>query len=237
MPNRAHSSLIGHASTGALLIAVPVVFTVAFTLLGSTFEYPGILRKPVGYVLEQFQAGGSGLIAQWYAMFAAALAFTAIPAMVRRLLPERSLMLDLGVIFGTMAGLVQALGFARWVFLVPALAAANADPGSSDATRAAVSVVFDAWNRYAGVGIGEHLGYLFTGLWTLSVAVSLARRSRVMGVSGMIFATGILVGLLEPAGLAWAGTINAIAYIAWSAWMVALGVTALRAQKPAATTE
>jgi Domain of unknown function (DUF4386) len=228
-PSRTRSSLIGHPATGALLIIVPVMFTVAFTLLGSSFEYPSILRKPVSYVLQEFQAGGSGLIAQWYVMLAASLAFTAIPLMVRRLFPERSLGLDLSVLFGTMAGLVQALGFARWVFLVPALAAANADSSASDATRAAVSVIFDAFNRYAGAGLGEHLGYLFTGLWTLLVAVPLARRSKVMGISGIVFATGILVGLLDPAGIAVAGAVNAISYLAWSAWVIALGVTALRA--------
>jgi hypothetical protein len=220
--------------TAALLIIVPLVFTLMFTLLGSSFEYPDILHKPVGYILERFSAGGSGLVAMWYGMFASALFFTALPILTRRLFPERSLMLDLGVTFGVLAGLVQALGFARWIFLVPALAATNADPTSSEATRAAVGVVFGAFNRYAGMGIGEHLGYLFTAFWTLTVALPLISRSRILGVTGVIFAIGILTGLLEPAGIALAGTINAFSYIAWSVWMVVLGVTVWRAPKQAA---
>lgn len=233
--NQNQPRLNGNKSTGALLIIVPLVFTLMFTLLGSSFEYPDILRKPVGHVLERFTAGGSGLVALWYGMFASALFFTALPVLVRRMYPERSLFLDLGVTFGVLAGLVQALGFARWVFLVPALAATNADPTSSEATRAAVTVVFDAFNRYAGMGIGEHLGYLFTALWTLTVALPLISCSRILGVTGVIFAIGILAGLLEPAGFALAGTINAISYIAWSVWMVVLGVTVWRAPKQDAT--
>jgi hypothetical protein len=231
-PNAHRSSLNGNRLTGALLMIVPLVFTLVFTLLGTSFEYPDILRKPVPYVLERFAAGGPGLVAMWYGMFASALVFTAIPTLTRKVFPENGLSLDLGVTFGVLAGLVQALGFARWVFLVPALAATSTDPSSSEATRAAVGVVFDAFNRYAGIAVGEHLGYLFTALWTLSIAIPLLQRSRLLGITGAVFAVGILAGLLEPFGFAWAGSVNAIAYIAWSAWMVAFGITTWRAAKP-----
>ena len=229
--NTQRSSLNGNRLTGALLMIVPLVFTLVFTLLGTSFEYPDILRKPVPYVLERFAAGGPGLVAMWYGMFASALVFTAIPTLTRKLFPERSTSLDLGVTFGVLAGLVQALGFARWVFLVPALAATSTDPSSSEATRAAVGVVFDAFNRYAGIAVGEHLGYLFTALWTLSIAFAVMQRSRLLGITGVVFAIGILAGLLEPFGFAWAGSVNAIAYIAWSVWMVAFGITIWRAAK------
>jgi hypothetical protein len=230
-----HPSLDGHSVTAALLVIVPVAFTIVFTLLGQRFEYPDILRQPTTQVLEKFAAGGSSLVALWYGMLAAALMFTAIPALVRRMFPEKSVLLDLSVTFGVLAGLVQALGFARWVFLVPALAAAQTDPSTSEATRAAVGVVFDAFNRYAGMGIGEHFGYLFTALWTLAVSVPLLRRSRLLGVSGAMFALGILAGLLEPLGLGWAGAVNAVAYLAWSAWMMVFGVVALRARRTDST--
>jgi hypothetical protein len=214
--------------TAVLLMVIPIVFTLVFTLLGTTFEYPDILRKPVTYVLERFAAGGAGLIALWYGMFISALAFIGIPLLTRRLFPQPNLLLDLGTVFGVLAGLVQALGFARWIFLVPALASAHIDPSSSDATRAAISVVFDAFNRYAGIGIGEHLGYLFTALWTLSICTALITHSKWLGFFGGIFAIGILAGLLEPAGIAWAGTINAFSYIAWSVWMVVFGIAIWR---------
>jgi hypothetical protein len=52
------------------------------------------------------------------------------------------------------------------------------------------------------------------------------------GWLGIISAIGILIGMLEPAGIAIAGTINAFAYIAWSIWLIGAGVFLLRARFP-----
>jgi hypothetical protein len=49
--------------TGIILILTPIAFNIFFTLLSVTFEYPDILRKPTGYVLRHFDAGGRGLVA------------------------------------------------------------------------------------------------------------------------------------------------------------------------------
>jgi hypothetical protein len=46
------------------------------------------------------------------------------------------------------------------------------DPASSEATREATVVVFESFRTYLGVAIGECLGYLFTGAWTVLVAVA-----------------------------------------------------------------
>ena len=61
-----------------------------------------------------------------------------------------------------LAGVAQVLGLIRWSFLVPSLADIYTDPESSPATRDSVAITFQAFQRYAGVAIGEHLGYLFT---------------------------------------------------------------------------
>jgi hypothetical protein len=45
-----------------------------------------------------------------------------------------------------------------------------------------------------------------------------------LGWLGLLAAAGILVGMLEPAGLAVAGTINALSYLLWSLWLIATGV-------------
>ena len=46
---------------------------------------------------------------------------------------------------------------------------------------------------------------------------------------GIVAALGILAGLLEPAGFALGGTINAFAYILWSLWLIATAIVLLRA--------
>jgi hypothetical protein len=140
------------------------------------------------------------------------------------------------VVIGAAAALVQALGLVRWPFAVPELArryiAAPEGP-EGEATRQTVEVVFATLHRLLGVGIGEHLGYLLTGLWSLLVAVSILSTAVLpawLGIVGLPIGIALLVGTLEfvgpneKDGWALAGTIVPIAYIAWSVWLIALGV-------------
>lgn len=53
---------------------------------------------------------------------------------------------------------------------------------------------------------------------------------------GLLTMTFDYPGILrEPAGFALAGTINAVAYLAWSLWLVATGVSLLRARPEVAS--
>ena len=83
------------------------------------------------------------------------------------------------------------------------------------------------------MGVGEHLGYLLTGLWTLLVAASILSTAVLpawLGIVGVPIGIALLVGALEFVGPnerhGWplAGTIVPIAYIAWSIWLIGLGV-------------
>jgi hypothetical protein len=218
--------------TGLLLIIVPIVFTVCFTLLQVQFEYPAILRQPTADVLTKFQAGGPGLVAVWYVLTLTAVLFIPLVVLIHRVLAEHEAPLALWVatVFGVVAGLVQALGFLRWPFLVPHLAEAYLAPGASEAQRAAAAMVFEAFHRYAGIAIGEHLGYLSTSIWTFLVALLMLRSPRFgrwLGLSGMALALGVAAGLLEPAGWEPAGVINMISYLAWAVWLVIVGVVLL----------
>lgn len=40
-------------------------------------------------------------------------------------------------------------------------------------TRRVVDLIFQAFNGYLGVAIGEHLGYAFTGIWSILAGVAL----------------------------------------------------------------
>jgi hypothetical protein len=53
-------------SAAALLIALPIAFDTFFFLLGRLFDYPAVLRQPVGVVLSRFDAGGLRLKLTWY---------------------------------------------------------------------------------------------------------------------------------------------------------------------------
>ena len=185
-------------AAGALLILIPIVFTVCFTLLQTLFEYPDILRQPTAEVLTKFQAGGPSLVAVWYVLTLTAILFIPISLLVHRVLADReaSSLLWIATTFGVVAGVAQTLGFLRWPFLVPSLAQAYLAPGASAAQQAATAAVFDAFNRYAGMAVGEHLGYLSTSVWTFLIAARMLRVplfGRWIGIAGMALAIGCLL--------------------------------------------
>ena len=214
--------------TGLLLILLPVAFNVVFFLLQRTFEYPDILRKPTDYILSRFNAGGTRLIAIWYAFALTGVLFIPVAILVHQTLAsDDTPYMALATIIGVLAGLVQFLGLIRWPFLVPYLAKTYFEPGSTQTTRDSIAVVFQAFHRYAGVAIGEHMGYLFTSIWTAFIALAVTQSplfNAWLGWLGFIPAIGIFVGVFEEGGFKAAGAINAISYILWSIWLIIVGV-------------
>jgi hypothetical protein len=224
--------------TAILLILVPIAFNVAFLELGRAFDYPNILRKEPDEILRRFAAGGPGLILRWEALLVSALAMLPLVALLAVVLAAPPALTALSIVIGTAAALVQALGLVRWPFAVPELARryVAAEGPDAEASRREVELIFATLHRLLGVGVGEHLGYLLTGLWTLLVAASILSTAVLpawLGVIGLPIGAALLVGTLEFVGPkekdGWplAGTIVPIAYIAWSLWLVALGVLLL----------
>jgi hypothetical protein len=217
--------------TGLLFIIVPIAFNVTFFLLQRAFEYPDILRKPTDYILNRFKEGGASLRRLWYAFTFSAILFTPVPVLTQQVFEaEAPWYLAAGTAIGVLAGAVQFLGLIRWPFLVTTLADIYTDPKSSQAARDSVEVVFQAFHRYVGVAIGEHLGYIFTSTWTILLCMSIIQTDVVnslWGWLGIIPAIGVLTGVFEETGFKAAGLINAISYVLWSLWLVAFGVSLL----------
>jgi Domain of unknown function (DUF4386) len=223
------------SAAAVLLIAVPIAFNVAFFELGRAFDYPNILRKQPDEILRRFAAGGSGLVLRWQSLLVSALAMLPLVALLAVALAAPPALTALSIVIGSAAALVQALGLVRWPFAVPELARRylGAEGSDGEATRRTIELVFATLHRLLGVGIGEHLGYLLTGLWTLLVAASILSTAVIpgwLGVIGLPIGVALLVGTLEFVGPnekdGWplAGTIVPIAYIGWSLWLAAIGV-------------
>jgi hypothetical protein len=145
-------------------------------------------------------------------------------------------LLRLATAVGVLAALVQFLGLVRWPFLVPYLARVDADPDAGAARREAVDIVFQAFNRYLGVAVGEHLGYLLTGSWTVLAGAALTQTSAApawVGVLGIVIGPLLIacslefVGGNEARGWTVAERLTPPAYVAWSLWLVAVGVALL----------
>jgi hypothetical protein len=223
------------AAAAVWLIAVPIAFNATFFELGRAFDYPDILRKQPDEILRRFAAGGAGLILRWQALLLSALAMLPLVALLTVALNPPAPLAVATLVIGSAAALVQALGLARWPFAVPELARryVTADGPDAGATRRTIEVTFATLHRLLGVGIGEHLGYLLTGAWTILVAASIVSTTSVaswLGWLGFPIGAALLLGSLEfvgsnePAGWRLAGIIVPVAYIAWSLWLIALGI-------------
>jgi hypothetical protein len=219
---------------GVLLIVLPLAFNAAFAMLAARFDYPDVLRRPTLEVLQRFRDGGSRLVLLWwlFAMTAVLLAPAAV-LLSGALTGADPTLLALGSTLGVLAAVVQFLGLIRWPFLVPYLARTATDPHASDATKEAVEVVFQSFNRYLGVAVGEHLGYLFSGAWSILAGVAMTQSTAVpgwLGIAGagvglvLVLCSLEFVGSFEPKGWKLAAALTPVTYIAWSLWLAVVGV-------------
>jgi hypothetical protein len=142
----------------------------------------------------------------------------------------------LAVTIGVLGGLVQMLGLLRWVYAVPSLARAHTDPALDPAERSANAAVFRALHQYLGVGVGEHLGYLFTGLWSVLIGIGVIQGDALaswLGWPGVVIGAGLVIASAEFLGPngehGWrlAGAMVPVLYVAWSVWLLALGIALL----------
>jgi hypothetical protein len=220
------------AAAGVVLIVAPLWFNASFALLGKRFEYPDILRRSTSEILERFRAGGSSLILLWWTFMVSGLLLIAAAVLLGQVLGFEGIV-PLATTFGVLAGLVQMLGLLRWVYVVPALARAYADPTLEPGQREVHAAVFRALHQYLGIGVGEHLGYLFTGIWSMLIGVGVIQGTALptwLGWPGIIIGAGLAVGSAEflgpneERGWGLAGAAIPILYVAWSFWLLAMGV-------------
>ncbi len=222
---------------GVFLVGLPIAFNVCFFLLGKLFDYPSVLRSPVETILSRFHAGGSRLKLLWYGFMLTAVVLVPVVVLLGQVLARDDLQIvPVMTTVGVLAATVQFLGLARWPFLVPALARTYEDSGSSPAAREATAVAFDALHRYLGVAVGECLGYLFTGAWTILVGAAMLQSTTFdpwLALPGIVIGSFLILGSLEFVGPheeeGWklAGSVVPVAYTAWSAWLVATGIVLL----------
>lgn len=218
--------------TGIALIVVPIFFNVCFAALAKQFDYPEVLRQPTPVVLNKFQEGGTKLVLTWWMFMLSAVLFAPVSIATAAVMDTRLGVLGIVSIgFGLLSSLVQFLGLARWPFVVPYLARESAT--ASVTKSESVDLIFQVLNRYLGVGVGEHLGYFFTGAWTVSVSTLMLRQTNVTVSIGMF---GIAVGLIlilcsfefvgsnEEFGWKVAAFLTPITYVLWSLWLIVVGI-------------
>jgi Domain of unknown function (DUF4386) len=223
-------------AASALLIGLPIAFNAAFALLAMKFDYPDILRRPTAEILERFRAGGSGLVLLWWGFSMTAVLFAPLAVLLSAALPEADpTLLAVAATVGVLAAVVQFLGLIRWPFLVPYLSRTMTDPDATAARKEAVDVIFQSFNRFLGVAVGEHLGFLLTGVWSILVGAAVLQTDLPgwVGVAGIVVGAVLalcsleFVGPFERTGWKLAARLTPIAYVVWSLWLIATGIVLL----------
>ena len=158
-------------AAAVLLIALPIAFNGAFAALAATFDYPDVLRRPTGEVLERFAQGGSRLVLLWWAF--AMTAILLAPLRGSRLGSSRRRRPDPALPRGD--GRRARRG--RAVPRAHPLAVPRALPRSRDErhpTRPRRAGRRSTWSSSRSTASwasrsGEHLGFLLTGTWSVLV--------------------------------------------------------------------
>lgn len=152
---------------GLLFIAGAIGVFIPYTLLTLIFEYPDILRQDTGVILTKFNQGGSRLIFTWWAF-----AVLGLPLLVGCILIGQKLEKEFHharwvTTIGVIGLVVQFIGLLRWTFVVPILA--NNYITGDTITKEVNKVAFQVIHQYGGVVLGEHIGQIFSIVWTLMI--------------------------------------------------------------------
>ena len=212
-------------ATAVVMITAAVLVNVAFTGLGTVFDYPDVLKQPAADVLASFRADQVA-VSGWFVVLALGAALLAPVAVGVGRLSDAPAM-RWAVRAGVAAAAVQVAGLLRWPLLVPgwAATAAGQDPAAATAARGS----FATANLVLGTLVGETGGYLLTAAWTglVLAALGTAFAGRLFVALGAVSAALVLLGVASPLDLPLVDTANFVGYVLWSGWLVAFAVVLL----------
>jgi hypothetical protein len=203
--------------TAGLLAAAAVLANLAFTMLGSVFDYPDVLRRPAPEILQAYRENQAA-VSSWFGVLALSAGLLAPASLaVGRLVRHPAMRLAVPV--GVAAAVVQVVGLSRWLLLVPGYAA---DAAAGGARGEAALHAFRTAHQVLGVAIGETGGYLLTAAWTILVVVALhgTLAGAWFSALGAASALAILAGVLSPLGLPGVDRVNFLGYVGWSVWIL-----------------
>jgi hypothetical protein len=218
-------------ATGALLALGSIAFGIAASILSAAFDWPDILREPASVVLPAYAEGGATLTWIWFAT-AWTYAILLVPML---LLPkvlglQSSSAIRVATWVVAVSVVASLVGFLRWVFVVPQLAAAYV--GGDEVVKAANDAAWVAQHQYGGALLGEHVGQVLVIAWSITLSVVILRTRvlpRWLGVVGI--ATSVLYLLNQGDVMATAipgfpvsELAGLVGPTAWLLWVTALGV-------------
>jgi hypothetical protein len=178
---------------GILLIIGALGVLIPYIILTIIFDYPNILRQETGVILTKFHEGGSRLIWTWWTFAVLGLPLLVAYILLGQKLEQKFNFIRWVTTLGVIGLLVQMLGLLRWTFVVPILSQ-NFIKGN-EMVKEVSKVAFQVVHQYGGVVLGEHIGQLFTIVWTAMMSYAFARLK------------------LFPKWIIWLGYISSVIYL------------------------
>lgn len=227
--NREHE----YGVTFGLTVVHVALLSVGFLILADQFSFPEILRASSEQRLALFSQHQGLIVPAYYMMGLSGLTQIALAVMFHQSFSRGgSTVLVAALVAGVLAGAFQLMGFMRWPIVVPYLAE-QMSAATTQEMRNVVGLLEGLLNRYAGMMIGEHLGFLAQGIWTFLIGVAMLRGplfASPYGFIGMVLGIAIGLSSLEQLGGPFEaiGMLSAPASAAWLGWLLMCGVSLLR---------
>lgn len=215
----------------SLLFAEAATVSIAVLVLSRYFAFPDVLRMPASQAFVLYKANQEAIRLGYYVFLASSLLYIPLSYQLSKWFGREEPLLGKALIgLGITTAIFQSLGFIRWIFAMPFLTDIYFD---SPAQREQVSLIYEMLNRYAGMSVGEHLGFMAMGAWTVVLGLLIRRRGgahRWIGDAGIL--TGILIvfSIGEHFGgqsAAFFGMINFLSNSLWTLWIITIGIALL----------
>jgi hypothetical protein len=219
---------------GILLIIELVAQLLPIAVLGANFEFPDVLRKPAAYSLTLFHQNQNVIVPAYYLFMISSLLFLPITALIKTHAKSKELdasWINLFQLAGIATAVFQVIGFCRWIFLMPFLSNQYFSAEATATSKQIIEFIYDTMNRYAGMTIGEHLGFLGMGFWTIALT-RVVELNKWMKVTGIIIGSLIIIATAEQFGGSYAnlfGQLNFLVNTLWTLWIVIVAIRFFKA--------
>jgi hypothetical protein len=214
-------------ATGMIILAHVLIAVTGFMILMAVFEFPDVLRESAEYRFHLFLEHKDIIIPIYYFLALTGITQIIMSVLLYRMMDQQAVLVMVGAVFGVLCGIFQVEGFIRWPILIPYLATAQGVSGD------VVAFVEGAFNRYAGMAIGEHLGFLMQAAWTVFFGLAILKEklfTRSLGWTGILIGIATFVMSMESLGgiFSICGELTNPVESAWYIWLVFLAISLFR---------
>lgn len=218
--------------TAVLLIVESILLLIPIIVLGQAIDWPASLNQPASTVLPLLVKQSQPVFIGYFTYLIYSVLFYPISLLTIQILKSKSNnnpYLNLAVGFGIASMICRTLGIIRWLAPMPLMAKIYVQPSTSETSRTAIEVVYQALNQYGG-SIGEVLGVsLFTTLWLIVISVTIIKTRilpRWLGMLGFISSMLLTTQLVELFGID-TGSFIAVSVTVFQIWLLAMGIVCL----------